>query len=101
VYYNLTLYEFLLYSQREKKRTKNNTASVENGWAQTRIMWALIANVNRDTKLKPTPWLPTDLIRLSFDDDIERISHDVHPPSAELMNKLKQRFGSKIKPKNV
>lgn len=91
----------MLYSHREKKRAKNENHLIENGWAQTRIMWALIANAHRDPKLKPTAWLPTDLIRLSFDDNIERVSHGVHPPSAELMNKLKQRFGSKIKSKNV
>jgi hypothetical protein len=60
----------------------------------------LIANIHRDAKKHPMPYEPTDFIRLSFDDDVEREAHKYHPPTPELIEHLKNRFGSTIKKKN-
>jgi hypothetical protein len=37
---------------------------------------------------------------LSFDDEIERDAHELNPPTPELIEHLKKRFGSTIKKKN-
>jgi hypothetical protein len=60
----------------------------------------LIANIYRDKKVRPNPYMPQDFIRLSFDDDIEREAHTYHPPTPEFIQFLKKRFGSTIKKKN-
>lgn len=57
-------------------------------------------NIYRDTKKHPQPYLPSEIMRLSFDDDAEKQAHTYHPPSPEFIEHLKRRFGATIKKKD-
>lgn len=80
----------------EEKELRASEAS----WSRWRSVMTLIANIHRDVKRHPQPYEPSEFVRLSFDDDIEREAHGYHPPSPELIAHLKKRFGSTIKKKN-
>lgn len=77
-----------------------NIKKEESIWNRWRMSYTLLANIHRDPKKHPTPYLPQDIIRLSFDDDIERNAHVNSPPSPEFIQHLKKRFGSTIKKKD-
>lgn len=51
---------------KEKYRAEKDNVIFENGWEQTRILWATLRNVHGD-KAKPT-----DLIKLSRDEVVEK-----------------------------
>jgi len=52
---------------------------------------ALFANANRDKRTKPTAYEPKDFFSLPYD---TKVDVNVDP---DLMEKMKKKFGSKLK----
>lgn len=71
-FWEMSYYEFALEAQKAKK-------SFETRAVFTREILALIANVNRDDKKKPTPFKGSDFFKLSFDkEELEEVK--IIPP---------------------
>lgn len=69
----------------------------ENQWSQTREIIVAIYNVNRDSSVKPTPFVGKDIIHLSFDDEKVENIEKIETDNAEYFKQMKARFGSTIK----
>lgn len=86
-FWSLSWYEYGLYLLRHKKSVEKENDNFENGWAQTRIMWALTFNINRG---KSAPVKPEDLIRLRSDKKQEKqVSQRLTP------DEVRKRFNIK------
>lgn len=59
-------------------------------WVPWRELYALLCNINRDAKKKPTPFKGTDFLKLSFDGTQEQIQPKM--PEEDLVQKLKRRY---------
>lgn len=99
-YYDLTWYEFNLIAIKQMRDEEMNLKKDESIWNRWRMSYTLLANVHRDPKKRPNPYRPQDIVRLSFDDEIERDAHTHHPPTPDFIEHLKKRFGSTIKKKD-
>jgi len=84
-FWELSWYEWGLYILREKKRGEDATFKFETGWSQTREIWSVIMNVNGN-KVKPH-----DLIKLSYDDKVQKESVRRSP------EEVAEKFGLKGK----
>ena len=67
---------------KEKYNSERENMIFENGWDQTRIMWATLRNVHGD-KAKPT-----DLIKLSRDKKAPEVSERKTPEEVAKKFKL-------------
>jgi len=96
-YEELTFYDLMLYIEKFNKQSETIESQFENGWNQTRILWAAIRNVMRgknDTIIEPT-----DLIKLSFDktdqSEIKEEKIGFKEAKARLGSKIKKDSGGK------
>lgn len=65
-FWELSWYEWGLYILRQKKHAETEKFIFETGWEQTRQLWATLININSP---KGKGVKPSDLIKLSFDDN--------------------------------
>lgn len=89
-YEELTLYDLMLYIQKIDRQNEIEKSKWENGWNQTRIIWATLRNQWLGKNAKPSE--PEDLIKLSFDKKEEN-----EVPEKLSFKEAKERYGSKLK----
>jgi hypothetical protein len=82
---------------RESELSFKNHESELDRW---RTSYTLMLNIHRDRKKHPAAFRAQDILPLSFDDELGRDAHVYSPPSPELIEHLKKRFGTTIKKKN-
>lgn len=70
----------------------------EAEWDRWRRMFALTANAHRDPAKHPRPFEGSDFVKLSYDDDLQKNTHEI--PTPEFIAHLKKRFGATIKKKD-
>ena len=92
-FWGLTWYEWGLYVLRLIKENKRSLEQREFTMELTGQFMALLANVNRDSKKKPSPFKREDFFRLSYD---TQLTHEADP---ELFGRVARRLGSEIKKK--
>jgi len=83
-FWGMSYYEFSLEAQKAKN-------SFEKRALLTREVMSLIANINRDTKAKPSPFKGSDFFRLSFDKEEEEENKPMTPEEVEY------KFGKFLK----
>lgn len=90
-FWNLSYYEFGLLILKSKKRFERSAVLV-------REVMALIANVNRDSRKKSSPYIGSDFIKLSFDNDSkETVSKRMTPEEVEKKFSKILKHGSNSK----
>lgn len=91
-FWDLLWADWMLYvshiQAQQEKRKQDHELQVE----LTRQLMALTANINRDSKKKPTPFEGRDFFKLSYDTQIT--------PKDYKFEDVARRFGSKIKKQN-
>jgi len=91
-FFELSFFEWSLELQKLKKKNEAIHSKWEWDWARTRSLWLILANVNRDHKSRPTPFAPSDLIKLSFDKDDKPIETRELTPE-----EIEKKFGKFLK----
>lgn len=66
-FWELTWFEWSFYLVAIEQKQEEVRYKMEHDWSIARVMWATICNIHRDTKKKPQPFKPEDLVKLSFD----------------------------------
>jgi hypothetical protein len=89
-FWKLSFYEWQLYQNRLKVQFERERLIQENGWNQTRVLWATIINTTPGIKKRVQP---KDLIKLSFDDELVDKKELVPITDKEM----KQKFGKLFK----
>lgn len=82
-FWGLSLFEWSLELLKLKKKHEAIHNKWEWDWARTRSLWMLTAEINRDRKARPTPFKPSDLIKLSFDKEEETEERILTPEEVE------------------
>lgn len=90
-FWDLSWYEWGLYVLRQKKQAEKEKYHIENGWEQTRTIWATLVNIHSSKKVKPS-----DLIELSFDKKVIAESKRKTPEEVEAKFN-KKKHGSNAK----
>lgn len=59
-------------------------------WDQTSVLWATLANANRDEKKRPQPFMPTDIhpLRKPSDEDAAKVAE----PDWHTINSIKAQY---------
>jgi len=70
-FWSLTWWDWNLWVEKIRADRERRQQDRELKMEMTRQFMCLFANVNRDSKTKPTPFEPTDFMRLSYDKDDE------------------------------
>jgi hypothetical protein len=94
-FWDLSFFEWSLYVLRYKRQQEQKKERYEHDWSIARVMWATLCNLHRDPKKHPAAYEPKDLIKLSFDDYIEKEAHN-NGPTDDLMDRLKKKYGAKL-----
>jgi hypothetical protein len=92
-FWNLTWYDWVMYMYRFYKENERRLSDQELVVSLNGDLMALIANVNRDDKKRPTPFSKHDFYKFSEDTQLK----EEYDP--ELFEKVARRLGSKIKGK--
>lgn len=90
-FWNLTWYDWGLWIERIRELRERRLQDIEYGFERARSIMALLANINRDKKQRAMPYQGSDFFKLSYDTKV------VQEADPDLMDRLKKRFGSKIK----
>ena len=88
----MTWYDWGLYLCRLEYEQEVEKNKIETQWSQTRILWAAIMNTGFKSPKKAVK--PTDLLKLSFDEE------EVKAPKIMTDKEMKEMFGTKLKKKD-
>src|SRR5690348_10007661 len=84
-FFNLSFYEWSLEVYKVKHRRKREFNKWESDAVFVREILTMMANINRDTKKRPTPFEPHEFIKLSFD----KVGEKTEEPLTEKQMKEK------------
>ncbi len=91
-FFSLSFYEWSLEVHRVKAKQKRENDKWEGNAMLAGEIMALMANINRDAKKKPTAFTRKDFVRLSHDLPEKQITTKPMTPL-----EMKQKFGTKFK----
>jgi hypothetical protein len=91
-FWNLTWYDWGLYILRYKEEQDEKRLEEELKWVPWRELYAIICNINRDSKKRPTPFRGPDFIKLSFDKEKEEEVKKKVVIDDEYLKRLKARY---------
>jgi hypothetical protein len=72
----LSWFEFNLLILKYEHQEEEKKLLEEMEWLRVRKIWVLMVNYMRDSKVKPTAFKESDLIKLSFDNDEAEIEKE-------------------------
>lgn len=93
-FFELSFYEWSLEIHKVLTRRERDHTVWEGHASLHREVMALLANVNRDSKTKPTPYKGSDFMKLSYDTDEEAKNKRMTPEEVDA------KFPKLLKAKN-